>query len=119
MYIHEDESNNCLTNHLLTDTQTYTCVIVIRSAIAELNNHIRQEVPYHNQCIKNIRYLLTQEATEILVLGTVMSHLDYCNGILVGLLDVDVSKRQCVQNIAAKMVVLNGTSIKTATPEAF
>ena len=28
------------------------------------------------QCIKNIRHLLTQEATDILVLGTVMSHLD-------------------------------------------
>ena len=58
------------------------------------------------QHIKNIRHLLTQEATEILVLGTVMSHLDYCNGILVGLPEVDISKMQHVQNIAAKMVVL-------------
>ena len=64
------------------------------------------------QCIKNIRHLLTQEATEILVLGTVMSHLDYCNGILVGLPEVDISKMQHVQNIAAKMVVLNDTSMK-------
>ena len=44
------------------------------------------------QQIKNIRYLLTQEATEILVLGTVMSHLDYCSSIFVGLPYVDVSK---------------------------
>ena len=44
------------------------------------------------QHIKNIRHLLTQEATEILVLGTVMSHLDYCNSILVDLPDVDISK---------------------------
>ena len=64
------------------------------------------------QCIKNIRHLLTQEATEILVLGTVMFHLDYCNGILVGPPDVDISKMQHVQNIAAKMVVLNDTSMK-------
>ena len=54
------------------------------------------------QCIKNIRHFLTQEATEILVLGRVMSHLDYCNSILVGLLEVDISKMQHIQYIAAK-----------------
>ena len=64
------------------------------------------------QCIENIRHLLTQEAKETLVLGTVMSHLDYCNGILSGLSDVDISRIQCVQNIAAKIVVLNDTSMK-------
>ena len=64
------------------------------------------------QHITNIRHLLTQEATETLVLGRVMSHLDYCNGILAGLLDVDISRMQCVQNIAAKMIALNDTSMK-------
>ena len=64
------------------------------------------------QCITNIRHLLTQEATETLVLVTVKSHLDYCNGILTGLPDVDISRMQHVQNIAAKMVVLNDTSMK-------
>ena len=64
------------------------------------------------QQIKNIRHLLTQEVTEILVLGTVMSHQDYCISILVGLPDVDISKMQCIQNIAAKMVVLNDVAMK-------
>ena len=64
------------------------------------------------QQIKNIRHLLTQKATEILVLGTVMSHLDYCNSILVGLPDVAISKMQHIQNIAAKNVVLNGVALK-------
>ena len=64
------------------------------------------------QHIKNIRHLLTQEPTEILVLGTVMSHLDYCNSILDGLPDVDISKMQCIQSIVAKMVVLNDTAMK-------
>ena len=41
-----------------------------------------------------------------------MSHLDYCSWILAGLPDVDISRMQCVQNIAAKMVVLNDTSMK-------
>ena len=64
------------------------------------------------QCIKNIRHLLTQEATEILVLGTVMSHLEYCNSILVGLPEVDISRMQHIQNTAAKMVVLNKVAMK-------
>ena len=64
------------------------------------------------QQIKNIRHLLTQEPTEILVLGTVMLHLDYCNSVVVGLPDVDISKMQCIQNIAAKMVVLNNVTMK-------
>ena len=64
------------------------------------------------QCIKNIRHLLTQEATEILVLGTVISHLDYCNSILVGLPEVDITKMQHIQDIAAKMVVLNDVTMK-------
>ena len=64
------------------------------------------------QCIKNIRHLLTQEVTETLVLGTVISHLDYCNSILVGLPEVDITKMQHIQNIAAKMVVLNDVAMK-------
>ena len=64
------------------------------------------------QQIKNIRHLLTQEATEILVLGTVMSHLDYCISALVGLPDVDISKMQHIQNIVARMVVLNDVAMK-------
>ena len=64
------------------------------------------------QHIKSIRHLLTLEATEILVLGTAMSHLDYCNSILVSLLEVDITKMQCIQNIAAKMVVLNDVAMK-------
>ena len=64
------------------------------------------------QHIKNIRHLLTQEATEILVLGTVISHLDYCNSIVVGLPDVDISKMQDIQNIVAKIVVLNDMAMK-------
>ena len=34
--------------------------------------------------IKNIRDSLSKEATEVLVLGVVISHLDYANGIFIG-----------------------------------
>ena len=76
--------------------------ITSKCQIAMLNIH----------CIRNIRHLLAQEATETLVMGRVMSHLDYCNGILAGLPDVDIFRMQCVQNIVANMVALNDTSMK-------
>ena len=41
-----------------------------------------------------------------------MSHLDYCNSVLVGLPDVDISKMQHIQNIVARMVVLNDVSMR-------
>ena len=71
------------------------------------------------QYIKNIRHLLSQEATETLVLGTVMSNPDYSNGILAGLPDVDICRMQQVQNIAAKLVVLNDASMKDSNSKTF
>ena len=55
--------------------------------------------------IKNIRKYLTQSAAEILVLSTVVSHLDYCNSILAGLPNSEIQRMQKVQNIAAKLVL--------------
>ena len=55
--------------------------------------------------IKNIRKYLTQSAAEILVLSTVVSHLDYCNSILAGLPNSEIQRMQRVQNIAAKLVL--------------
>ena len=42
---------------------------------------------------------------EILVLSTVVSHLDYCNLILSGLPNSEISWMQRVQNITAKLVL--------------
>ena len=57
------------------------------------------------QRIKAIRKILTVEATETLVCGLVISHLDYSNAILYGLPEVDIQKLQCVQNYAAKIIL--------------
>ena len=46
--------------------------------------------------IKNIRHLLTTEATEYLVLSLCISHLDYCNALMYGLQDITLSKFQRV-----------------------
>ena len=39
------------------------------------------------------------------MLGLVVSHLDYCNSILAGILDVSINQMQRVQNLAAKVVL--------------
>ena len=97
----------------LADRIKYLGVILDQNL--NLKKHITskcQTAMLNIQCIRNIRHLLTQEATEILVLGTVVSLLDYCNSILVSLPEVDITKMQCIQNIAAKMVVLNDVAMK-------
>ena len=44
---------------------------------------------YNLQKIKHIRPLLTEDATKTILMGTVISHLDYVNSILIGLPDTD------------------------------
>ena len=55
--------------------------------------------------IKSIRKYLTKEATEILVLSLVISHLDYCNVILYGIAQSEIGKMQRIQNMSAKLVL--------------
>ena len=46
------------------------------------------------QRIKLIRRYLTSVKT--LMMGQVISHLDYCNTVLAGLPDIDIKRMQCV-----------------------
>ena len=57
------------------------------------------------QRIKLIRPFLNTEECTTLMLGLVITHLDYCNSILVGLLDVSINQMQRVQNLAAKVIL--------------
>ena len=65
----------------------------------------RKSVMFNLVWIKRLRPSLTVEAANILVMGLVISHLDYANSILIGVLDVTIKQLQCVQNIAAKVVL--------------
>ena len=56
-------------------------------------------------CIKRLRPSLTVEAANTLVMGLVISHLDYANSILIGVPDVTIKQLQHVQNMAAKVVL--------------
>ena len=65
--------------------------------------------PYWNdlvylECGWRIRRYLSNDATKSLVHGLVMSRLDYCNALIHGLPDTMISKLQCVQNTAARIV---------------
>ena len=51
---------------------------------------------YNLQKLKLIRPMLTEDITKSILLGTVISHLDYVNGILIGLPDIDYKKLQHV-----------------------
>ena len=55
--------------------------------------------------ISSIRPFLTEEATKKLVCACILSRLDYCNALLVGLPDSTISMLQLVQNDAARLVV--------------
>ena len=57
------------------------------------------------QRIKMIQKYLMKDVANTLPLGLVISHLDYCNAILAGLPDTDISCLQSIQNICAKTVL--------------
>ena len=57
------------------------------------------------QHIHLIRQYLTQDTTQSLVLGIVMSHLDYSNAIFSGLPDKDMANLQRILNAGAKLVL--------------
>ena len=60
------------------------------------------------QRIKLICRYLTEDSVKTLMMGLVISYLDYCNTVLAGLLDIDIKRMQCVQNIALKMILQRG-----------
>ena len=55
--------------------------------------------------IKYLRPILTEDTTQALVLGLVISHIDYCNSLFAGLPETDISKLQRIQNVGAKLVL--------------
>ena len=63
-----------------------------------------QTAMFNLQRLKSICYMLDESAAHTLVIELVTSHLDYVNGILPGLPEIDINKLQKVKNVAAKFV---------------
>ncbi len=55
--------------------------------------------------LRRIRKYLTRHAVETLVHSFIFSHLDYCNGLLHDVPNYLIQKMQCVQNMAARLVL--------------
>ena len=60
---------------------------------------------YYLRSIARCRRYLTLDATKALVHAYVTSRLDYCNSLLLGLAKKSINKLQCIQNVAARVVM--------------
>ena len=58
----------------------------------------------HMRDLRCIRRHLDLDSTKLLATALVSSHLDYCNSILYGIADIDLTRLQRVQNQMARMV---------------
>ena len=56
-----------------------------------------------------------EEATKMLLVDLVLSHLDYANAILPGLPDCDINKMQRIENNAAKLATKVRKHMSTTT----
>ena len=54
--------------------------------------------------VARIHNLLTPEAAKIIVQGLVISKLDYCNGLLLGISNHQLNKLQIVQNMGCRVI---------------
>ena len=65
--------------------------------------------------IHNIRKYLAEEARKTLLVGLILSHLDYVNAILAGLPDCDINKMQRIAYITAKLATKVRKHARTTT----
>ena len=69
------------------------CMIKARSAIFNIMR------------IRNIRKYLTKDACQVVVCSLVLSHIDYCNGILIGAPKTSITFLQRAQTMASKLIL--------------
>ena len=73
-------------------------------------NRVVKSVYYHLRRVSKVRKYLTQEACARAIHATVISRLDFHNGLLTGLSDKLLSRLQIAQNHAARL--LTGTPMR-------
>ena len=65
----------------------------------------------HLRNISKIRPFLTNETTKLLIHSLVISRLDYCNSLLIGLPLYRLSPLQSIMNVAARLIHLTNRSV--------
>ena len=102
-----------LSDEIRIGNETIKASICVRDLGVMLDNQLKMDMQIKHilkKCytnlrrIKAIRPYLTLNATKSLVLALVMSHLDYCNSLLIGISCENINKLQAVQNAAARIV---------------
>ena len=95
------------------DAEVHRSIDPIRNLRVWINNAFSMKPHVINTCkssffhlhnIRRIRKYLSRDSTEKLIHAFVSNRLDYCNGLLYGLLKNLISKLQRVQNTAARIV---------------
>ena len=94
-------------NHLITKSRSVRNLGTWFNDTFDMSQHVTNLCSasffqLHN--IRRIRKYLTQEAAATLVHSFVTCRIDYCNSLLYGLPDYQLSKLQRVQNSAARLV---------------
>ena len=102
-------------NHILVNGEKVQRSSLVRCLGAWLDSemtmkhHISRKIKtamFNFKRIRSIRKFLDKSSCETLILTLVVSHLDYCNSILIGLPDMSIKRFQRVQNMCAKLVLL-------------
>ena len=115
--------NKCHTSEFDACGDTIPCVkkVKVLGTVFDSNmkftDHINLKVKtalFNFRKIKEIRQYLTRDTCLTLILGLVMSHLDYNNAVLIGVTDQAIKKFQRIQNMCAKLV-LNYKKYDSAT----
>ena len=106
--------NKCTTNEILFRGDSIKLQNYIRYLSVFLDDSLDFKEHIKRNCqtamltyfkIQCIRKYLTKEATEEICLSLDISHLDYCNVILYGISQTELSKLQRIQNMCAKLVL--------------
>lgn len=106
--------NKCVTNHLTANECEVPRSEVIKYLGCDMDERLSFKHHIKRKCrvamanlmkILNIRKYLTESACVQVILGLVISHLDYANALFGGLPKQDIAKLQRVQNSAAKIVL--------------
>ena len=70
-------------------------------------NTVCKSAYFHIRRIARIRKHLIVQAIKTIVHSLISPRLDYCNSVLAGLPDCEITKLQSVQNAAAKLITLS------------
>ena len=110
----QSQLNNCITTTLDVNGTMVQTSKVIKCQGTYLDNGLSYKHHIYTKCrtamwnfqhLKLLHPSLTVQACITIVLGLVMSHLDYVNSVFIGLPALDINKMQRVHNSAAKFVL--------------